>query len=178
VDAVERPSGNSYVLTGTVPEGEHLFALTREGETTTFVLSLPKICYRVVWNEASRTASEFSLALCSPALTGEPTAETNLYRWPWSNVYGNFQGVREGVCWYQRGQVVTGLDEVPDRLVRVFVAIPNDADRYAGDLTHHAPCGTYETFLQAIEKGGEIPHEWLEPCGLTIRDLHDQKGRT
>lgn len=177
VDALERPSGNSYVLTGTVPEGEHLFALTRGGETTTFVLSLPKICYRVVWNEASRTTSEFSLALCSPALTGEPTAETHLYRWPFSNVYGHFGGVREGVCWYQRGQVITDLRQVPERLVRAFVAIPNDADRYAGDLTHHAPCGTYETFLQAIEEGGEIPHEWLEPCGLTVEELHEHKSR-
>ena len=70
VDALERPSGNAYVLTGTVPEAEHLFALTRGGETTTFMLRLPRICYRVAWSERTRTASEFSLALCSPASYG------------------------------------------------------------------------------------------------------------
>jgi hypothetical protein len=182
VDALERPSGNAYVLTGTVSEGEHLFALTRDGETTTFMLSLPKICYRVVWSERTRTASEFSLALCSPALTGEhradPTADTPLYRWPWSNVYDIFGGVKEGVCWYQKGQVVTDLATVPERLVRAFVAIPNEADRYAGDLTHNAPVGSYESFLEAIEEGGGIPHEWLKPCDLTIRELHEQHGRS
>ena len=177
VDALERPSGNRYVLTGTIPEAEHLFALTRDGETTTFMLQLPRICYRVVWSERTRTASEFSLALCSPALTGEPTADTPLFRWPWSNVYDIFGGVREGVCWYQRSQVVTDLAAVPGRLVRAFVAIPNEADRYAGDLTHNAPVGSYESFLEAIEEGGGIEHEWLRPCSLTIRDLHEQKGR-
>jgi hypothetical protein len=70
------------------------------------------------------------------------------------------------------------LSEVPDKLVRVFVAIPNDADRYAGDLTHNAPYGGYKSFLEAIEEGGGIPHEWLRPCDLTIRELHEQKGRT
>ena len=178
VDALERPSGNGYVMTGTLGEGEHLFALTRGGETTTFMLQLPRICYRVVWSERTRTASEFSLALGSPLLTGEPTADTPLYRWPFSNVYGQFGGVLEGVCWYQRGQVKTDLACVPDRLVRAFVAIPNEADRYAGDLTHNAPVGSYESFLEAIKEGGGIAHEWLKPCGLTIRDLHEQQGRS
>ncbi|MGB3633530.1 MAG: hypothetical protein WA982_05785 [Rubrobacteraceae bacterium] len=178
VDALERPSGNAYVLTGTIPTGEHLFALTRGGETTTFMLRLPKICYRVVWSERTRAASEFSLALCSPALTGEPTADTPLFRWPFSNVYDHFGGIKEGVCWYQYKQVETDLAAVPERLVRSFVAIPNEADRYAGDLTHNAPVGSYESFLEAVEEGGGIPHEWLVPCNSTIRELHEQHGRS
>ena len=178
VDVLEKASGNAYVVTGTVPEGEHLFVLEQGGETTTYVLRVPRICYRVLWHEARRHITEFSLALCSPLLAGEPTADTELYRWPWSNVYGNFQGVPEGVCWYQKGSVDLALSEVPDKLVRAFVAIPNDADRYAGDLTHDAPYGSYRSFLEAIEEGGGVPHEWLKPCGLTVRELHDHKGRT
>ena len=178
VDVLEKASGNAYLLTGTVPEGEHLFALEQGGETTTYMLRLPRICYRVIWHEARRNITEFSLALCSPQQAGEPTADTPLYRWPWSNVYDNFSGVLEGVCWYQKGSVDLALSEVPEKLVRAFVAIPNDADRYAGDLTHAAPYGSYKSFLEAIEEGGGVPHEWLKPCDLTIRELHEQKGRT
>jgi hypothetical protein len=178
VDVLEKASGNSYVVTGTIPEGEHLFALEQGGETPTYMLRLPRICYRVLWNEGSRKIGEFSLALCSPLLSGEPTADTELYAWPFSNVYRYFGNAVEGVCWYQKGSVDLTLSEVPDKLVRAFVAIPNDADRYAGDLTHNAPYGGYKSFLEAIEEGGEIPHEWLRPCDLTIRELHQQKGRT
>ncbi len=176
-DVFEKASGNSYLVTGTIPEGEHLFACEQGGETTTYMLRLPRICYRAFWHERRRQITEFSLALCSPLLAGEPTADTPLYRWPWSNVYHDFGGVREGVCWYQKGSVDLALSEVPEKLVRAFVAIPNDADRYAGDLTHDAPYGSYKSFLEAIEEGGGVPHEWLKPCDLTIRELHDQKGR-
>ena len=58
-----------------------------------------------------RTHTHRIRVLAGPVLAGpygRATADTPLFRWPFSNVYGQFGGVREGACWYQRGQVETG----------------------------------------------------------------------
>lgn len=176
-DVLERAGGNSYAITGTIAPAQHLFVLTQNGATSTHLLGLPRVVYRVLWHEAHNRVSELSVAMCSPTLTGEPTADTTVYRWPFSNVYPSFSGVREGVCWYEHQRVELDLHEAPDKLVRAFVQIPNDADRYAGDLTHAAPYGGYKSFVEAVEQEGGMPHDWLKPAGLTIRELHEQKGR-
>jgi hypothetical protein len=45
------------------------------------------------------------------------------------------------------------------------------------DLSRNAPVAGYREFLDAIEKGGGLRHEWLEPCAMTIEDLHEQRRR-
>lgn len=186
VDLVERASTNTYIVTGYVPSEEYLFSLEQGApgwqgkELTTYEITLPPLAYRAVWREEARGLAELSLCLLSPDLAGGPTPETNLFRWPFSNVYDSFGGVLEGVCWYEKGRIPTSLAGIPETLVKRFARIPNDADRYAGDLTLNAPPGaptSYAGVLETIEDRGGIPHDWLVPAGRTVRQLHVQEGR-
>ena len=177
VDLIERPSGNSYVVTGTINPETHLFVLDEDGQTSTHELNLPRICYRAHWHERERHVTTLALALCSPALTGEPTASTELYRWPFSNVYHDFRGTLEGVCWPSKTTIALTLAEVPDAMIRQFVGLPNNAARYTVDLSHNAPVTGYRPFLELVEKRGGLEHEWLNPCAMTVKDLHDQRRR-
>jgi hypothetical protein len=181
VDLVEdgTADGRQIVLTGVVPGGKHLFPLKSGGERSTHLVPLPPICYRTVHDCSTNTSRSFSLALLAPAEDrrggADPGPDTTLFRWPFSNVYGSFGGTIEGVCWYARGRVVHALSEAPKALVRTFLAIENDADRYAGDLAHNAPYGGYRTFLEALEEQDAFPAEWLVPADLTIAQLHAQR---
>lgn len=177
LDVVERPSGASYVVSGATPAAEHLFILEGDGESTSHELNLPPIVYRAVWDSRTRTLTQLSLALCSPELSGGPTGETELYRWPFSNVYHHFNGVLEGVCWPTMKGIALDLSEIPEKAVSAFVAVPNDAGRYTRDLSHNAPCAGYRPFLELIEREGGIRHEWLNPCAMSLEDLHEQRRR-
>ena len=177
VDLLERPSGNSYAVTGTSPPAEHLFVLDEAGKTTTHLVRLPTIAWRAVWDERSRSVHTLSLALCSPALKGEPDGATELYRWPFSNVYHIFGGALEGVCWPAKNQMSLQLRDIPGTLVAAFAGMPNDADHHTRDLCHNAPVAGYRPFLELIEQRGALDHDWLNPCAMTIEDLHDQRRR-
>lgn len=186
LDLIERASANSYVLSGYAPSREYLFSLEQgfsghEGkELTTYNITLPPIVYRAVWNEETHGVSELSICLLSPGLEGAPTPETELYRWPFSNVYTHFQGVLEGVCWYHKEQIPTSLAQVPEKLVERFVRIPNNADRYSGDLSINTPPDvptSYVGLLETLEARRGVPHDWLVPVGKTVRQLHTQEGR-
>jgi hypothetical protein len=179
LDVIECSTETSYVITGVLPIGVHLFTLERglPPEVSTYRLALPPVVYRALYHEKRRCVTEFSVALLSPDLEGEPAPGTETFRWPFSNVYSTFQGIVEGVCWHRKEQIELSLREIPEKLVRRFLSIPNEADRYSRDLTHTSPHEGYEELLEAIEKGGGIPHEWLVPSGLTVRELHEQKGR-
>ena len=177
MDLHERPSGNSYIVTGALPPETHLFVLDESGETSTYEVALPHVIYRAVWDEKTSSVSALSLALGSPDLAGEPSSSTELYRWPFSNVYHHFGGVLEGVCWPSKSQVTLDLSEIPDRLVRQFTGLPNNANRYTRDLSHNAPVAGYRAFLELLEKRGAIDHDWLEPANMTVKDLHEQKRR-
>lgn len=186
LDLVERASANSYVATGYIPSRKRLFSLEqgipgeRGKELRTYDITLPPIVYRALWHEETRSASELSVCLLSPDLEGEPTPDTDLYRWPFSNVYTTFGGVLEGVCWHQKERIPTPLAGIPERLVERFAGIPNDADRYSGDLSVNSPPGvptSYAGLLEAVEELGGVPHDWLVPAGRTVRELHRQEGR-
>ena len=185
LDVVERPSGASYVVSGFTPPSEHLVVVEGGGETTTHEIKLPAIAYRAVWDSRTRRLSALSLALCSPDLAGEPNAGTELFRWPLSNVYGSFGfeieganvGVLEGVCWPTMRRLEMDLAEVPAKAVLGFVAVPNNADGYTRDLSRNAPVAGYRPFLEKIEERGGLLHDWLEPCAMTLEDLHDQRRR-
>lgn len=177
VDLVERPSGNSYAVTGTSPPAEHLVVLDEAGETSTHLVPLPRIAWRAVWDERRRSVRTLSLALCSPQLEGEPDGDTELYRWPFSNVYHTFGGALEGVCWPAKDRISLELREIPAKLVTAFAGMPNDADHYTRDLCHNAPASGYRPFLDLIEQRGGLEHDWLNPCAMTIKHLHDQRRR-
>ncbi|WP_047865461.1 hypothetical protein [Rubrobacter aplysinae] len=68
VDVNESPAGRSYTVTGYTEPDTYLFCLesNREGYTVTFEVLLPYLVWSIVYEEASRTVSRFSLTLCSP----------------------------------------------------------------------------------------------------------------
>lgn len=186
LDVVERPSGASYVVSGFTPPSEHLVVVEGGKKTTTHEIKLPAIAYRAVWDSRTRHISALSLALCSPDLAGEPNAGTELFRWPLSNVYSSFGfvldggapiDVLEGVCWPTMRSLKMDLAEVPEKAVLGFVAVPNNADGYTRDLSRNAPVAGYRPFLEKIEERGGILHDWLEPCAMTLKDLHEQRRR-
>lgn len=179
LDLLERASGTSYVATGVLPRGIHLFTVERgrPPEISTYRVALPPVVYRALYHEQRRCVTELSLALLSPEHKGEPALGMETFHWPFSNVYSTFQGVVEGVCWHRKEQIELSLHEIPEKLVRRFMSIPNEADRYSRDLTHGSPHKGYEELLEAIERRGGVPHDWLVPSGLTVRELHEQKGR-
>lgn len=185
LDVVERPSGASYVVSGTTRPSEHLVVVEGGGKTTTHEVRLPAIAYRAVWDSRTRRLSALSLALCSPELSGEPNADTELFRYPLSNTYTTFRfnvdgtevDVLEGVCWPTMRCLEMDLAEVPEKAVSGFVAVPNNADGYTRDLSRNAPVAGYRPFLQKIEERGGVLHDWLEPCAMTLKDLHEQRRR-
>ena len=177
MDLHERPSGNSYTVTGALRPETHLFVLDNEGEISTHEVNLPYVIYRAVWDERTSSVSALSLALGSPDLAGEPGADTELYRWPWSNVYHHFGGVLEGVCWPSKSQITLALSEIPEKMVRQFAGLPNNVNRYTGDLSGNAPVAGYRAFLELLERKGRVDHDWLEPANMTVRDLHEQQRR-
>lgn len=113
MDLIQRASSNSYLLSGYVPSEEYLITLEQttpgqsEKETTTYDVSLPPIVYRALWDEVSGSCSELSIGVLSPELEGKPSATTEVFRWPFSNVYTSFGGVLEGVCWPAKGSIRT-----------------------------------------------------------------------
>lgn len=184
-DVIERASSNSYVVTGVLPASEHLITLREshylgggdDPEVETHALNLPPIVYRALYQETRHAVTELSVALLSPEHAEDPGPDTEIYRYPFSNVYTDFQGVKQGVCWYQKDAIEADLAEIPEKLVRRFVSVPNNPLSYSRDLTHASPHTGYSKLLAAIEDLGGIPHEWLVPAGMTIRDLHEQSDR-
>lgn len=176
-DVVERPSGNGYVVTGTSPPSRRLVTVEAEGHATTHELNLPRLAWRAGWWENERSLAELSIACVSSEHEGALGPETPLQAWLLSNVYPAFGGVVEGVCWPGKDRLEMELSEVVEKGVYGFVALPNNADRYSGDLRHAAPYGGYRTFVEAVEEAGGVPDEWLVPLDMTLKDLHLQKGR-
>lgn len=183
LDLVERPSGNTVLITGWMGSSAHLFVLEERGFTegggqgsSTYEAPLPHLIWRAAWEEGPRRLASLSLALCSPTLEdgGGPNASTPLYRWPFSNVYGDFGGALHGVCWPTMSRMQLDLAEIPAKAVRGFVSIPNNADLYGRGHSHNAPHSDYREFLEAIEQKGGIDHDWLIPADLTVKQLHEQ----
>lgn len=176
LDAVERPSGVTYFATGWIEAQSHTFVLDDRDGTSTHDLFLPHLVWRAVWDEAEARLRSLSLAVCSPELASEPTAETPLYRWPFSNVYGSFGGAAEGVCWPTMRDMPIRLSEVPEKAVKGFISIPNNADLYGVGRSQNSPYAGYREFLRAIEEEG-LEHDYLIPTDLTVKDLHHQNER-
>lgn len=176
---LERPARRAIVVTGWLPPAEHAFLLeSRQGvgsaAARSYQVPLPHLVYRAVWEEKERRLSSLSLALCSPELGSDPSTGTPLYRYPFSNVYGSFGGVMEGVCWMGLGSLpVEDPRQIPRRAVMGFLALPNNADLYGRGLSHNAPITGYAELLEACSKG--LEQEWLIPAGCTVAGLHRQE---
>lgn len=204
-DVTESPAGRSYTVTGYTEPDTYLFCLEsnrgeNEGYTATFEVPLPYLVWSVVYEEASRTVSRFSLTLCSPergypagygatpaGLSGgegpqalhevrwkPPGPDTPLYRYPASNVFQAYRGALEGVCWPTLDRIGMSLAEVPQKAVRAFLELPNNLDLYGRGVSHNGPQDGYREFLEDLEKEG-LPEEYLIPADMTVKGLHDQQ---
>lgn len=109
--------------------------------------------------------TELSLALLSPECKGEPAPGTETFRWPFSNVYSAFQGVFEGVCWHRKEQIELSLHEIPEKLVKRFLSIPNEADLYGRDWNSPASTDTF-TLRDASFSHSTL----LEICGTHVTE--------
>lgn len=177
----ERPEGKSFTVTGYVEPETYVFLLEEGGVSRTFDIPLPHLVYRAVFDERRSALSALSLAVCSPRLAHDgperaaPGASTQIFRYPFSNVYHSFGGVSEGVCWPGLRQLQMSIDEVPEQAVRRFLRSQNNGDMYGQGLSHNAPYSGYCEFLTAVEDKGGLQEDHLIPTGATVEDLHYQR---
>ena len=180
IDLIERPSGSSYAVTSVLPPETHTFPVDRGDASEIFEVPMPHLVYRVVWEEAAKRVRQFSLAVLSPEHDGPVTPTTEVYSYPFSNVYSVHGGVLDSVCWPAKAGIETSLNQIPDRIVRAFLGSPNDALGYARDvqaLVNEQGLDSYEELLENAEKAGGIPHDWLTPAAMDVQRFHDQKRR-
>lgn len=182
LDVEQYARDNEYVLTGWLPPAEYPFVLERSvadggREPRAFLIPLPTIVYRARWSEKERSILELSIALC-PAFPEDGSVRDRLaaplYRYPFSNIYGSYGSVLEGVCWPTMRRITLDLDEVPEKGVRAFLATPNNADLYGVGRSQNSPHERYADFLAAVEKEG-LHEDWLIPARMTAEQLHRQK---
>lgn len=103
-----------------------------------------------------------------------PDSTTQLYKYPFSNVYDVYGQALEGVCWPTMGSIETSLADVPATIVRAFLELPNtNQDLFGRGLSHNAPYSRYDALLEHIERDG-LAQEYLIPTGATVQGLHDQ----
>lgn len=190
----ETPAGRKTTITGYVEPETYVFVLRQHGVTRTFDILLPHIVYRAVYDENASALTTLSIALCEPAPKPEtsdpdqsepagpespsqdpPNPETPIYRWPFSNVYGHFAGVSQGVCWPGLNGLTMQLKDIPEQAVKRFARAENNADLYGRGLSHNAPYEDYAALLEAIERDGGIAGDYLIPTSTTVEDLHYQR---
>ncbi len=140
------------------------------------------MAYRALWHEPTGTLTDLSVALCSPEHTGAPAPSTELYRWPFAHCYDwdpafHREPHYQRVCWGALSKVRCPLIGVVQSGVEAFIAAPNDAVGHASHISPYAPTRDYRGFLKTAEDNGGLSHDWLEPCAMTIEDLHHQRRR-
>ena len=172
----ERPDRTEFAITGYIEPQQYLFVLEEAGFTRTFEINLPHLVYRAVYDDDKKAVTALSLALARPG-SGTPTADSDLLRWPFSNVYDSFGTVMAGVCWPGLSSIETELRDVPETVVKRFVTTPNNADMYGRGLSHNAPYTGYGALLEAIESEDALQEEYLTPLGYTVAHLHRQEPR-
>lgn len=179
VSSAERLSGDCYTVTGVLPPEAHMMPLDEDEESQIFQIFMPHLVYRISWDECAKTVTSFALAVLSPEHKGPITHETEVYAYPFSNTYDEFGGLYEGVCWPVKRDIKTKLHQVPNLIVRAFLASPNTTG-YTQDvepLLAQLELDSYAKLLQRAENMGSIPHDWLKPAAMNIRELHDQTRR-
>lgn len=178
VDLHESPAGRSYTFTGYLRPQTYLLSLEGNGSASisTFEVRLPTVIYRALYSEHQSAVRSLSLALCSPELEGAPTPQTQLRRFPLSNVFhhGAGSGGPEAVCWPALSQRQMYAREIPRAAVRAFLELPGNDDLYGSGLSHNGPQTTYRELLEHLAEHG-VPENYLIPAGLSVGALHTGK---
>ncbi len=179
LSTIDFPDHVEHVLTGWMPPARYPFTLRDDNATTAHSVPLPPIVYRAHLGAGDGRLKSLSLTL-APELREEDSPEarlrTPLYRYPFSNVYGEWSGVLEAACWPTIGKQEMALAELPEKAVHAFLSIPNNADLYGAGTSHNAPHRDYRALVAAVEAGGLNP-DWLIPAQLDVAGLHHQQRK-
>jgi hypothetical protein len=159
VNTTESPQRFDITVTGWVPGLEYPFLY----QERSFLVRVPTMVYQIEWNANDKVVQSLRLAVTTDDTV---TAESRLYRWPFSNVYGHSQRV----CWTEHVQC--DLHEVVEKAVFGFLQTPNNRDLFGVGSSHNSPYRDYEEFLQAVVDNGGVPVEWLIPLGKTVAEFH------
>ena len=131
-----------------------------------YMIQIPNIVYRATWQKRGEGDGKLLSLSLATTTSDEPTEETELYRWPFSNVYSNGK-----VCWSVQN-VQCRLHEIVDKGVFGFIQTPNNRDLFGTGSSQNSPHRAYEGFLAAIEEAHGVPQEWLIPFGKTVAEFH------
>lgn len=85
---IERPRGNSYLITGWVEAGERTFVLESGGHKSAHQIPLPAVLYTTLYDGGAMVVTNLWISMLSPEREGGTPAEHEpLYRWAFSNTY-------------------------------------------------------------------------------------------
>ena len=176
---IDFPEDVEHVLTAWMPPARYPFTLQDENATTTHMVPMPPIVYRAHLRAGDGRLKSLCLTL-APELREEdpPDAKlkTPLYRYPFSNVFGEYGGVLEVACWPTIEKEQMALAELPRKAVHAFLSIPNTAHLYGAGTSHNAPHHDYRALVEDVEAGGLNP-DWLIPARLDVAGLHHQQRK-
>ncbi|KPV45689.1 hypothetical protein AN477_01935 [Alicyclobacillus ferrooxydans] len=158
VDTEETVDDLTVVMTGWVPGVEYPFVFRER----MYLVQMPTIVYRVRWSNRKKAIMELSIAVSTDT---KVTAESSLFRWPFSNVYHDGR-----VCW--TAQVACELREVVEQGVFGFLQTPNNTHLYGLGASHNAPYREYDEFLRSVQDHQGVPSDWLIPIGKTVVEFH------
>lgn len=179
LSTIDFPDDVHYILTGWMPPARYPFVLRSDANLTTHSVPMPVIVYRAHLAAGDRKLLSLALTLAPGFPVEAPVGrqlETPLYRYPFSNVYGEYNGVKEAACWPTIGNEELELSEVPTKGIHTFLSIPNNADLYGVGKSHNAPYRGYRELLEAVDRDGLSP-DWLIPAQMDVNKLHDQKRK-
>ncbi len=176
VSTVDFPEDVHHLITGWMPPARYPFVLRDHGDLTVHSVPLPALVYRAHLGAKDHKLRSLSLTLAPGFPEDGPVErqlETPLYRYPFSNVYGEYGGVMEACCWPTIGADDVEPSEIPEKGVHAFLSIPNNAHLYGVGTSHNAPHADYRQLLEAVDQGG-LKREWLIPAQMDARGLHHQ----
>lgn len=168
IETPQHPYGvaRDIIATGWLPPRQQPFVL----DGRSYIIDLPVLVWRAVWREAERRLASLRLAVASPG-AGVANAGTELYRWPFANVYfGN--GFSEA-CWYTMRQIEMDFKDIVSRGVHGFLSVTDNGDLFGRGQSQNSPHADYAEFLAAAESGG-LRRDWLIPHLMTVQQFHEQ----
>ncbi|SHK96631.1 E2 family protein D [Alicyclobacillus tolerans] len=167
VDTLQTQHWLRCIVTAWLPRMEYPLIF---GEKT-FLIPFPALVYQVTYEitgKESRKIHHLRLAVSTDDIV---THQSQLYRYPFSNVYPSGQ-----VCWNGLPSRVGELHQMAPQSVFAFLATPNNHDLYGVGRSHNAPHTEYEDFLSAVVQEGVRP-EWLIPMNMDVQTFH-QKSKS
>ena len=179
LSTIDFPEHVEHVVTAWMPPASYLFALQDEDATTTHKVPMPAIVYRAHLRAGDGRLKSLSLTLAPELRPEDPPnvkLRTPLYRYPFSNVYGEYAGVLEAACWPTIEKEEMALADLPKKAVHAFLSIPNTAHLYGAGTSHNAPHHDYRALVEDVEADGLNP-DWLIPARLDVAGLHHQQRK-